>query len=174
MSRQRTSLPRLGLMLVIRYTPAPWSWKRELIRLLQPKLGATGVAVIPDGEGRVLLLRARYSGRWLLPGGALHAGENPRAGTERECREELGREVRLERLTGVYADADERQIWFAFLTAPLAAPPLLSEEHDAFRYALPGAAEFPASLIAGETLTAAAELRIATLPHRRGAGASRR
>lgn len=122
-------------MWVIRYTPLPWRWKQELIHVFTPKIVVAGLALVPDGDGRILLLRARYSGRWILPGGALHQGEDPLEGTRRECREELGREVEIERLVGVYAIAGTRLMWIVFRCAPLAGPPRLSPEHEVYRYA---------------------------------------
>ena len=48
--------------------------------------------------GRVLVQTrpagAHYAGFWEFPGGKLEPGESPAAGAERECREELGLEVR--------------------------------------------------------------------------------
>jgi 8-oxo-dGTP pyrophosphatase MutT (NUDIX family) len=127
----------LGAMLALRYAPVPWWLKRRAIRLTQPKVIVISVAVIPDSAGRVLLLRARYAGRWQLPGGVVHGGEDPRAGVVRECLEELGRFVTVERLTGIYADRLGPELAFCFRCAPLDGTPVLSPEHEAFRYAMP-------------------------------------
>jgi 8-oxo-dGTP diphosphatase len=125
---------RLGLMLALRYTPLPWPVKHRAIRQMLPKALLVSVAVIPDDAGRVLMLRARYSGHWLLPGGAIEAGEDPLHGLQRECREELGVGVTVERLTGIYALPSQREMYFAFRCSPLAGPPALSEEHETWRY----------------------------------------
>ncbi len=61
-----------------------------------PKVGAT--AVIPDGEGRILLDRRADDGRWGLPGGWLGSGESPEAGVVREVAEETGFAVEVVRL----------------------------------------------------------------------------
>lgn len=128
------SRPRLALMLALRHTPLPWNWKHRAIRLVLTKSILVSVGVIPDGRGRVLLLRTRYSGEWLLPGGALEAHEDPLRGLLRECREELNAAVTVERLSGVYTSRTSRETYFAFRCAPLTAPPVLSEEHEAWRY----------------------------------------
>ena len=51
-----------------------------------------------DADGRVLIAQRpagkALAGRWEFPGGKLEPGEDPRAGLERELREELGVEVR--------------------------------------------------------------------------------
>lgn len=151
----------LGLMYGIRYAPLPGWLKGRAIWLAQPKVVQVGVAVISDAEGQVLLLRARYSGRWLLPGGGVYPGEDPRSGVLRECREELGQEVTLQRLTGIYADGVRRHVIFAFRAAPLTHPPTLSEEHDAYRYDDPALAVSPLGPIARDALADHPEVRIA-------------
>lgn len=54
-------------------------------------------AVLADAAGRVLLDQRPagkpHAGWWEFPGGKLEAGETPRAGLDRELREELGLEV---------------------------------------------------------------------------------
>jgi 8-oxo-dGTP diphosphatase len=51
------------------------------------------VAILRDGDGRVLLCRrptgARYGDRWEFPGGKLEPGESHLAALRRELREEL-------------------------------------------------------------------------------------
>jgi 8-oxo-dGTP pyrophosphatase MutT (NUDIX family) len=127
----------LGVMLALRHAPAPWWLKRRAIRMTQPKVIVISVAVIPDVAGRVLLLHARYIDRWQLPGGVVHAGEDPRAAVVRECLEELGRCVTVERLTGIYADRIGPELAFCFRCAPLVGAPVLSPEHEAYRYLAP-------------------------------------
>jgi 8-oxo-dGTP pyrophosphatase MutT (NUDIX family) len=61
-----------------------------------PKVGAT--AVIPDGQGRILLDRRADDGCWGLPGGWLGSGESPEAGVVREVAEETGFAVEVVRL----------------------------------------------------------------------------
>jgi len=150
-------------MLAIRYTPLPWSTKHAIIRALSPRVGVAGLAVIPDGQGRALLLRARYSGHWILPGGTVHAGEDPLTGTRRECREELGLMVTVERLAGVYAHPGHRELLLVFRCAPLAGVPALSEEHDAWQYRRAEEMWPPTDLMVRDALAPASEVRIVRL-----------
>lgn len=48
-------------------------------------------------EGKILLLKARATGKWLVPGGGLDLGELMEVGLKREIREETGIEVEIER-----------------------------------------------------------------------------
>ncbi len=165
MRRPRTwgRVLRLGMMLVLRYTPLPWELKRRAIWQAMPKVVVIGVAVIPDAEGRVLMVRARYSGLWLLPGGNLEAREDPLNGTLRECQEELGAVVTVEDLTGIYTDPAHREIFFAFRCAPLTQPPVLSEEHEAWQYVPPYEARPPVNMIAADALAGSCGVRVARL-----------
>ncbi|HEY4112512.1 MAG TPA: NUDIX domain-containing protein [Rhizomicrobium sp.] len=47
-------------------------------------------AIIEDAEGRILLVRQRYSPGWHFPGGGVDRGEPPADAAIRECREEVG------------------------------------------------------------------------------------
>lgn len=52
---------------------------------------ATSVlARVRDPDGRVALVRNRWSDGWTLPGGAVEPGESPPAAARREVREETG------------------------------------------------------------------------------------
>jgi 8-oxo-dGTP diphosphatase len=65
---------------------------------------AVGVqGLIFDDEGRLLLLRHTYKGRypWGLPGGGMGAAETPASAIIRETREEAGLHVTVERLLAV-------------------------------------------------------------------------
>lgn len=58
-------------------------------------------------DGRVLLVKRGvepFKGYWDIPGGFLDAGEHPLDGMLREVREELGLEVRVTELLGIYMD----------------------------------------------------------------------
>ena len=93
-------------------------------------------AVITDDEGRVLLLQATYGARaWGLPGGALDHEETVHDALRRECLEELGVEVDILHLSGIYYHAAPKSHAFIFrCTLPRDAAIRLSKEHDAWRY----------------------------------------
>ncbi|MGO2518637.1 MAG: NUDIX domain-containing protein [Microbacterium sp.] len=59
-------------------------------------------AVIRDDIGRILLARPRGEDQWALIGGGMEPGEEPIAALAREIREELGVEVVVGHLIGVY------------------------------------------------------------------------
>ncbi len=165
-SRPIKRLLKLTAMYALRYTPIPWRVKHYAIRQLMAKVVVIGLAIIPDDDGRVLMLRARYSGRWILPGGAIDAGEDPHAGTLRECQEELDAAVTIEQLTGVYAHPSGQELLVAFRCAPLTTPPQLSEEHEAWRYMFPDDVRAPVDAIVRHALDADAAVHIRRLDKR--------
>ncbi|MCJ8301057.1 MAG: NUDIX domain-containing protein [Pseudomonadales bacterium] len=60
-------------------------------------------AVIFNQQQQVLLVRATYgSCGWGLPGGALEPGKTIHQALDRECKEELGIQVQINYLSGVY------------------------------------------------------------------------
>ncbi len=72
------------------------------IHYMNPRVIA---AVIVEHNGRVLLQqRAMEPGRggWTFPGGFLEMGESPDVGAAREAKEEVGLDVTLGQLLGVY------------------------------------------------------------------------
>jgi mutator protein MutT len=67
------------------------------------------VAVIVERDGRVLLQQRAIEPRrgfWTFPGGFLEVGEHPAEGAVRETKEEVGLDVALTGLHGVYARPD--------------------------------------------------------------------
>jgi ADP-ribose pyrophosphatase YjhB (NUDIX family) len=71
---------------------------------LDPKV-AVG-AIILDDRGHIVLVRRAIEpgyGKWVLPGGYVDRGEQVHAAALREAREEVGLEIRLERLINVYS-----------------------------------------------------------------------
>lgn len=71
-------------------------------------------ALFVDGD-RILLVRKTYGYRWDVPGGYVDVGESPAAACEREVREELGLDRRVERLVAVdWAPSDsegDKLLW---------------------------------------------------------------
>lgn len=80
-------------------------------------------AVILDPDGKVLLLEHVFwpEKRWALPGGWIREGEAPEEAVRREIREELGLEVRLERLLAREENGRGRKFaWLCRLPSPTA------------------------------------------------------
>jgi len=65
------------------------------------KLVAAGV-LLRDRAGAVLLVEPTYKPTWEIPGGLVKTGESPREAARRECREELGLDVRVGELLCVH------------------------------------------------------------------------
>lgn len=93
-------------------------------------------AVITNDAGKVLQLRATYADKtWGLPGGALDPGETVHEALHRECEEELGREVAIEYLSGVYYHRVYNSHVFVFRAHFKGQGNItLSSEHSAYDY----------------------------------------
>ena len=65
------------------------------------RYGAMAVVLSADMR-QVLLLRREIFVFWDLPGGAIESGEEPAAAAVRECREETGYDVSVDRFVGTY------------------------------------------------------------------------
>jgi mutator protein MutT len=63
----------------------------------------TALALIQNNAREYLLVKHAYDSRWYsAPGGGVEAGESPQTAVIRELREELGVEITLEYLVGIY------------------------------------------------------------------------
>lgn len=93
-------------------------------------------AVITNAQGEVLLLKAAYADEaWGLPGGALDPGETIHECLRRECAEELGCDVHIAYLSGVYSHAAVQSHVFIFrCDLPEGTDIRLSPEHSEFRF----------------------------------------
>jgi 8-oxo-dGTP diphosphatase len=93
-------------------------------------------AVITNSDGHVLLLKATYgSFSWGLPGGALEPNETIHDALSRECREELGIDVTINYLSGVYFHSAYNSQAFIFRCSfPPSTTIQLSHEHSEFRF----------------------------------------
>jgi ADP-ribose pyrophosphatase YjhB (NUDIX family) len=93
-------------------------------------------SVIPDGDGRYLLVReakAQARGRWALPAGKLEVGETLAQAAAREALEEAGVEVEIERLLGIWHCLETSEgfavVNLVFAARIVAGEPTPSEEH---------------------------------------------
>ena len=93
-------------------------------------------AVISNDKQEVLLLKANYGdGNWGLPGGALDPGETIHQALERECSEEIGCEVEIKYLSGVYYHSSYNSQAFIFRCEIAAGSKIkLSSEHTEYKY----------------------------------------
>ncbi len=100
-------------------------------------------AILLDECQRVLLCHRRDFDLWNLPGGGLEASESPWIGVVREVREEVGLDVVVERLSGVYSKPESDEIVFAFLCRAVGGALTLTVEADQIAYFALN--EFPAN-----------------------------
>ena len=71
------------------------------------------VDVIVTGKEGVLLIRRKnepYKGKWALVGGFVNYGETVEQAAIRECKEEIGVEVKLKGLFGVFSDPERERL----------------------------------------------------------------
>jgi mutator protein MutT len=105
------------------------------VAFLSPKLVA-GCLVVE--KGRVLLLRRAIEpqlGRWTFPGGYVDLGETPAQAAARETLEEVGMDVRVENLLGLYwSDPRPAAVVAVYMATPNAHAPKTSEEASEVAY----------------------------------------
>ncbi len=91
-------------------------------------------AVIVNDRNEVLLLKANYgSYAWGLPGGGIDPGETIHETLYRECHEELGCEIKIQYLSGVYYHQQVNSQVFIFKCELLPGNTIhLSEEHTEY------------------------------------------
>ncbi|NHB58643.1 NUDIX domain-containing protein [Acinetobacter sp. 194] len=93
-------------------------------------------AVITNANQQILLLKASYADQaWGLPGGGLDVGETIHQALYRECKEELGLDVQIEYLSGVYFHAAVMSHAFIFRChIQHDATIQVSHEHSEYRW----------------------------------------
>jgi 8-oxo-dGTP pyrophosphatase MutT (NUDIX family) len=93
-------------------------------------------AVFTDDEGRILQLKSTYDGeRWGLPGGALDSAETIHEALLRECREELGVDIEILYMSGMYFHKAYNSHACLFrCNLPKNSDFKLSSEHSEYRY----------------------------------------
>lgn len=110
------------------------------------RVGASALIFDESGE-KILLTRRTDNGQWCLPGGALDAGESAEECCIREVFEEIGVQVEVVRLIGVYtsphqiivyADGNRYQvISFSFEAEITSGAPTISDEVSEIDYFTP-------------------------------------
>lgn len=93
-------------------------------------------AVMTDQEGRVLQLKAAYGEKnWGLPGGSLEPTETIHEALIRECREELGVDIQILYMSGMYFHKIYHSHACIFRCEILKNNKIkLSDEHCEYRY----------------------------------------
>ncbi len=82
-------------------------------------------AIPRDEDGRLWLLRRAFDpggGLWTFPGGFVDLGESVEDGARRETMEEMGIEIELGSLVGVYSRADDRVVLVVYEGLALGIP----------------------------------------------------
>jgi ADP-ribose pyrophosphatase YjhB (NUDIX family) len=69
------------------------------------------VTIFDEEREKILLTRRQDNRRWCLPGGGIEPGESAAEGAIRETREEVGLDVYVKRLVGVYSNPDHLLVY---------------------------------------------------------------
>lgn len=131
-----------------------------------PKLAVA--VVVRRGEGIVMLRRSqndRAHGKWILPGGHVDRGEEVLSAARREVREEIGLEVSITGLVGVYSYAGNP--WVLLVYEAQANGGVLRAGQEALEVAVFQPPELPWEEL-GYRSTAAALRDLLGLPDRAG------
>ena len=86
----------------------------ETVHFEDPKVA---VGVVVSHLGGIILGKRNHepkTGSWSFPSGFVDVGESLESAAARECEEETGLKVRIDRLLGAYTTPGERVIFIAF------------------------------------------------------------
>ena len=99
------------------------------------RFAAGAYAVIFDEAGDVLFCHRRDCDFWNLPGGGVESGEAPWQAVVREVREEVGLEVEVARLAGLYSWIALDEVIYSFVCRVIGGALLTqTDETDDARY----------------------------------------
>jgi ADP-ribose pyrophosphatase YjhB (NUDIX family) len=90
-------------------------------------------AIPVDAHGRVILLRRGFDpgkGLWTFPGGFVDLGESVEDAARREADEELGLEIEIEGLVGVYSRGEDRVVLIVYRARAGGAPRTTPEARE--------------------------------------------
>lgn len=89
----------------------------SLLKILNTRYLVGAVAVVLDGEGRILVVKHTYTypNLWGLPGGWLEGGEEIETMIVRELKEETGFEIRVLRCIDAVAIPERHQVEVHYL-----------------------------------------------------------
>jgi ADP-ribose pyrophosphatase YjhB (NUDIX family) len=91
-------------------------------------------SLIFDDNNRALLCHRTDMELWNLPGGRLENGETPWQGVIREVKEEIGLDVEVIKLQGIYSKTFEDDIVLSFVCRKVGGKIALSDEADDIKY----------------------------------------
>lgn len=93
-------------------------------------------AVIANTEGKILQLKSTYGDKsWGLPGGGVEPGETVHEAIKRECHEELGVNILISTLTGLYYHKSyNSQVGIFKCELQKEAEICVSSEHSEFKW----------------------------------------
>ena len=91
-------------------------------------------AIIVDEQRRVLLCHRTDRNFWNLPGGGVEQDETPWQAVVREVKEEVGLDVVVSKLLGVYKDPTRNDLVFSFACTIIGGALTLTNEADAIDY----------------------------------------
>ena len=101
---------------------------------MKQKYSIGAFAIILDDQGRVLLCHRRDYDLWNLPGGGVHLDESPWECVVREVKEEVGLDIEIERLAGVYSKRNQADLVFSFVCKIIGGKIMLTDEADRVEY----------------------------------------
>ncbi len=104
-----------------------------------PHTGLAAFVVILDAAGQVLVAERADGKGWNLPGGGVMPGETPWDAARRETLEEVGVEIEILRLAGVYHVPVRPALVFSFACRIAGGTPRALEETLAVQWCAPGA-----------------------------------
>ena len=93
-----------------------------------------GAFAIIAQDNTILLCHRRDKDLWNLPGGKVEDGESPWEGVIREVKEEIGVDVMVKRLLGIYFKEEQNEIVFSFECVIENGIPTLSNEADEIKF----------------------------------------
>ncbi len=91
-------------------------------------------AIIFDERKRILLCHRNDLDIWNLPGGSIEEGEAPWEAAIRETKEEVGLDIEVEYLSGVYYKPLQNENGFAFVCKIVGGKETLTDEADQIEY----------------------------------------